>query len=55
MTDSIDLLVMVYEDYITKHTLPPVSADEQDITELVEEQMEWMKAFQIIWEEAQER
>ena len=53
--DSIDLLVTVYEDYITKHGLPPVSADEQDITEIVEEQLEWMKAFQVLWDEAQSR
>ena len=32
--DKIDFLTDVYEDYCTKHSLPYVSADEQDLTDL---------------------
>ena len=48
--DSQHLLVEVYEDYINKHRLPP---EPEDITEFVEDQLNWMKAFQVLWDEAQ--
>ena len=51
--DSIDLLVQVYENYITEQGLPPLSADEQDFNELTDSQFKWIEAFQIIWDEAQ--
>ena len=51
--DEIDLLVEVYEKYITEQGLPSVSADEQDFNELTDSQFKWIEAFQIIWDEAQ--
>ena len=34
--DKIDFLTIVYEDYCTKHGLPYVSADEQDLSDVKE-------------------
>ena len=51
-TNSVDLLVEVYEDYINKHGLPCVSSDEQDV-EHITEHLKWMKAFEVLWDEAQ--
>ena len=54
--DKIDFLTIVYEDYCTKHSLPYVSADEQDLSYLDEEECDhegyvmWNKygAFKIV-------
>ena len=48
--DSVDLLVQVYEDYITKQGLPFVSADEQDKSELTIEQVRWIESFEMLWD-----
>ena len=48
--DEIDLLVEVYEKYITEQGLPSVSADEQDFNELTTEQVRWIESFQILWD-----
>ena len=48
--DSVDLLVQVYEDYVTKQGLPYVSADEQDKSELTTDQVRWIEAFEQLWD-----
>ena len=48
--DSVDLLVQVYENYITEQGLPPVSADEQDKSELTIEQVRWIESFENLWD-----
>ena len=48
--DEIDLLVEVYEKYITEQGLPSVSADEQDFNELTTEQVRWIESFQTLWD-----
>ena len=48
--DEVDLLVQVYENYLTAQGLPMVSADEQDFNELTESQRSWIEAFQILWD-----
>ena len=48
--DEVDLLVEVYENYITAQGLPPVSADEQIKSELTTEQVNWIESFQILWD-----
>ena len=44
--DEVDLLVEVYEKYITEQGLPSVSADEQDFNELTTEQVRWIESFE---------
>ena len=51
--DEIDLLVQVYENYLTEQGLPYVSADEQDFNEITEDQVIWIEAFQTLWDKAQ--
>ena len=48
--DEVDLLVEVYEKYITEQGLPSVSADEQDFNELTTEQVRWIESFQTLWD-----
>jgi len=48
--DSIDLLVQVYENYVTEQGLPYVSADEQDKSDLTIEQVRWIEAFEQLWD-----
>ena len=48
--DEIDLLVEVYEQYCTKHSLPYVSADEQDKSELTDSQVRWIESFETLWD-----
>tara|TARA_A100000164_G_scaffold369096_1_gene393159 strand:+ start:360 stop:527 length:168 start_codon:yes stop_codon:yes gene_type:complete len=48
--DSVDLLVQVYENYVTDQGLPYVSADEQDKSELTIEQVRWMESFENLWD-----
>ena len=48
--DSVDLLVQVYENYVTDQGLPYVSADEQDKSELTIEQVRWIESFEQLWD-----
>ena len=48
--DEVDLLVQVYEKYLTAQGLPMVSADEQDFNELTTEQVRWIESFQTLWD-----
>ena len=48
--DSVDLLVEVYEKYLTEQGLPYVSADEQDKSELTIEQVRWIESFEQLWD-----
>ena len=48
--DSIDFLTVVYEDYCTKHSLPYVSADEQDTVDMDQKHVNWLTAFNQMWE-----
>ena len=48
--DEIDLLVEVYEQYCTKHSLPYVSADEQNKSELTDSQVRWIESFETLWD-----
>ena len=48
--DEVDLLVEVYENYVTAQGLPPVSADEQDKSELTTEQVRWIESFETLWD-----
>ena len=48
--DEVDLLVQVYENYLTEQKLPLVSADEQDKSELTTEQVIWIESFQTLWD-----
>ena len=42
---KIDFLTIVYNDYCTKHNLPLVSADEQELSESDEKHINWMDNF----------
>ena len=48
--DEVDLLVQVYENYLTAQGLPMVSADEQDFNELTTEQVRWIESFETLWD-----
>ena len=48
--DSVDLLVQVYENYVTDQGLPFVSADEQDKSELPYHHVKWIEAFEQLWD-----
>lgn len=48
--DEIDLLVQVYENYLTEQGLPFVSADEQNKSELTTEQVRWIESFETLWD-----
>ena len=48
--DSMDFLTEVYEDYCTKHSLPYISADEQDLSELSQAQRDWITFFSYLWD-----
>ena len=50
LMDNIDFLTDVYEDYCTKHGLPYVSADEQCLSELDERHVNWLNAFNRMWD-----
>jgi len=52
--DKIDFLTDVYEDYCTKHSLPYVSADEQDLTDMDEKHIQWLHNFNAMWDIAQD-
>jgi len=53
LMDSIDFLTVVYEDYCTKHGLPYVSADEQDLSDLDSKHVLWLNSFVKSWDVAQ--
>ncbi len=46
----IDFLTIVYEDYCTKHSLPYVSADEQDTDNMDQKHVTWLASFIETWE-----
>ena len=48
--DEIDLLVQVYENYVSEQGLPYDSADEQDLSELHPAQAQWIQTFSETWE-----
>ena len=48
--DEVDLLIDVYEKYVTEQGLPFVSADEQDKSELTDSQVIWMESFETLWD-----
>ncbi len=52
--DKIDFLTIVYEDYCTKHSLPYVSADEQDTYDMDSKHVAWLHTFIQMWEIAQD-
>tara|TARA_B000000475_G_scaffold177533_1_gene142793 strand:- start:305 stop:481 length:177 start_codon:yes stop_codon:yes gene_type:complete len=49
--DPIDFMSEVYTDYVVKHSLPMVSADEQD--SISPEHDAWLSNFITIWDYAQ--
>ena len=51
--DKIDFLTVVYEDYCTKHSLPFVSADEQELSQLDQKHVNWLNTFNDMWDLAQ--
>ena len=48
--DEIDLLVEVYEKYLTEQGLPYISADEQNKSELTIDQVRWIESFETLWD-----
>ena len=48
--DEVDLLVQVYENYLTEQGLPYVSADEQNKSELTDSQVRWIESFETLWD-----
>ena len=50
MLDKIDFLTIVYEDYCTKHSLPYVSADDQDTSDMDEKHVNWLRNFIEVWD-----
>ena len=53
--DGIGFLCEVYQDYCKKHSLPLVSADEQDWNELTPSQRVWIQQFQLLWDAEQDK
>ena len=49
--DPIDFMSEVYTDYVVKHSLPMVSADEQD--SISPEHDAWLSNFIKLWDYAQ--
>tara|TARA_B100001113_G_C20970854_1_gene561721 strand:- start:230 stop:424 length:195 start_codon:yes stop_codon:yes gene_type:complete len=50
LMDAIDFMSEVYVDYVVKHKLPRVSADEQDFLPAHDA---WLKNFIKLWDYAQ--
>ena len=48
--DSVDLLCEVYGKYVADQGLEPVSSDEQDRSELTTQQIQWLEAFEQLWD-----
>tara|TARA_E500000331_G_C16864556_1_gene543421 strand:- start:193 stop:387 length:195 start_codon:yes stop_codon:yes gene_type:complete len=53
--DGLGFLCEVYQDYCKKHSLPLVSADEQDWNELTPSQRVWIQQFQLLWDAEQDK
>lgn len=53
--DGLGFLCEVYQDYCKLHSLPLVSADEQDWHELTPSQRVWIQQFQLLWEAEQSK
>jgi len=53
--DGLGFLCEVYQDYCKKHSLPFVSADEQDWNELTPSQRVWIQQFQLLWDAEQDK
>jgi|TARA_B100000085_G_scaffold202444_1_gene186004 hypothetical protein len=51
--DSLDFLCDIYEVYLTKESLPKLSADEQDLSAMTVEQSDWIQNFSNLWETVQ--
>ena len=51
---KIDFLTIAYKDYCTKHNLPLVSADEQDLSYSDEKHINWIDNFIDMWDYAQD-
>ena len=52
-SDSLDFLCDLYEAYLTKHSLPKLSADEQDLSSMTLAQREWIVNFSNLWDRIQ--
>ena len=52
-SDSLDFLCDIYEVYLTENSLPKLSADEQDLSVMTVEQIEWITNFSNLWEKVQ--
>ena len=48
--DSLDFLCDIYEGYLSKESLPKLSADEQDLSAMTVEQSNWISNFSNLWE-----
>ena len=53
--DGLGFLCEVYADYVVKHKLPMISADEQDWHELTPSQRVWIQQFQLLWDAEQDK
>jgi len=53
--DGLGFLCEVYADYVVKHKLPMISADEQDWNELTPSQRVWIQQFQLLWDAEQDK
>ena len=51
---KIDFLTIVYKDYCTKHNLPFVSADEQELSESDKKHINWIDNFIDMWHYAED-
>jgi len=49
-SDSLDFLCDLYEAYLTKESLPKISADEQDLSSMSVKNADWITTFISIWE-----
>ena len=53
--DGLGFLCEVYADYVVKHKLPMISADELDWNELTPSQRVWIQQFQLLWDAEQDK
>ena len=51
---KIDFLTIVYKDYCTKHNLPFVSADEQELNESDKKHIDWRGNIIEMWNYAED-
>ena len=52
-SDSLDFLCDLYEAYLTKESLPKISADEQDLSSMTVAQSDWIVNFSNLWDKIQ--